>query len=269
MISNDRQVGLDPQDHEACVAVALARAQANGEIDTGLDLRLINSLEQAWDIQRSATLATEDEIYGIALTCTSAMTSRQLRCDQPVYGPLFAGTCVASGEHLRVSSAMIGVGAQLAFVFGRSYPQAPDEALSIASLADAIAACHMALQVVARRVSHAIPLNTWTAIADFGLSGAYIAGSPIDDWRDRLTPDGVVALTVDGSVNGHGRLSDVMGHSLHAALWLAGKLRDRGGVIEAGSIVATGSCTGLVQLAPGHRIAGDFGALGNVSVLVD
>ena len=159
---------------------------------------------------------------------------------------------------------MLGVGAQLSFVFGLSY--VPGRTPGCRKPADAIASCRVALQVPARRVPHSVPLNDWTATADFGLSGAYVEGARIEGWRERLDPGRAATLAVDGHVHARGHLGDTLGGPLAAVSWLVERLAREGRFVEAGDIVSVGSCTGLVQLNPDRTVRGDFGELGSVEL---
>ena len=154
-------------------------------------------------------------------------------------------------------------------MFGRSFPQDEAEPIDRSSVGDAIACCRISLQVIARRVPHLVPLNDWTATADFGLAHTYVEGPNVEGWRHRLVGDSGVSLRMDGRVVAEGQAGQVMRHPLAVAAWLVERLVRRGACIEAGDIVATGSCTGLVQMTPGHLVTGDFGRFGSVELRLE
>ncbi|MBV9459051.1 MAG: hypothetical protein JO141_16230 [Bradyrhizobium sp.] len=259
-------VGLTPGIEAIGRQLAIARRDKG--LAESIDLRSIESMEAALSVQTEAVVAFNDEPIGWTLAGTSDATCRLLRCDAPIVGPIFSETTLRSGEHLPVSHTMLGVGAQFAFLFGRSFPQTESETLDFRTIADTILSCHISLQVVGRRVASAVPLNAWTATADFGLSEIYVEGAEIHNWQDKVATVPAI-LRIDGHVNATGSGADLMGHPLAPALWLCKHLRSRGGCIEAGDIVATGSCTGLVQISPGHVVTGDFGDLGSVELHLD
>ena len=248
------------------VAAALARARKSGAVDESIDLRRVRSLDEASVVQMLASADLVDEVQGFSLAATSSASAHSLSCEEPVYGPLFESAHYRSGKALRVTPSMIGVGAQIAFTFGRTYPQSDYDLSSLSLVADAIVTCSLGLQIVSRRVPHATPLNSWTATADFGLAGAYIEGPSVAHWRKRLSRMGDVTMRMDGHALQHGRIGDTMGHPLRAVHWLAKSLHSQGKYIEAGSIVTTGSCTNFVQLTPQHTVVGDFSDLGSVSL---
>lgn len=83
-----------------------------------------------------------------------------------------------------------------------------------------------------------------------------------------LDPAGLAAIEVGVSLDGRqvltGRSDCVMDHPLNAVAWLARKLSARGHKLEIGDIVATGSCTTILQVLPGQTMVTDFGPLGGV-----
>lgn len=259
-------LGYDEIDR---TGAALASAHRSGTlVRAGIDLSRVGSLAEALAVQAAACLAHGGERIGRSLAATTPLTARLLGCDEPVIGPLFPADRLTSGASLPARTSMLGVGAQLAFVFGRSlFPEAGEE-MEIAEIADAIASCHVALQVLGRRVPHATPLDAWTATADLGLVEAFVEGAAVRDWRARLREDGPASLRLDGHVAAEGRLADLMGHPLAPLAWLARRLGSDGDGIDAGDIVTTGSCTGLLQIRPDAHVTADFGDLGTVTLRV-
>lgn len=230
------------------------------------DLGAIGSLGGAEAVQAAAALALDQTRIGWSLAATSDVTRRLLGCTEPVAGPLFAEDTYMSGSSLALRSSMLGIGAQFAFTFGRSYPM-EDETVGLESVADAVVSCRLALQILSRRVPDTVPLNTWVATADFGLSDAFVTGTSVEEWRFRALGDTDIRLLVDGHACAWGRGRDTLGDPLAPLLWLAERLAGRGQVIDAGDVVATGTCTGLVQLTPGRHVSGQFAGLGEVDLL--
>lgn len=255
------------QDEIELLGQRLAKARTGQELAPrrDCDLRRIDSDGGAAAVQAAAAIALGLDRIGHGLAATTRVTSRLLRCHEPIIGPIFSEDRLISGSSLRLRSAMLGVGAGYAFVFGRSYP-AEGEDIDRSTVLGAIASCHIALQVLGRRVPGDTPLNDWTATADFGLAEAYIEGPRVETWRDRDLSKITILLRLDSHVCASGRGSDTLGDPLEALAWLAHRLEDGGGAIEAGDIVASGSCTGLVQMTPGTVVTGDFEGLGTVEL---
>jgi 2-keto-4-pentenoate hydratase len=57
-----------------------------------------------------------------------------------------------------------------------------------------------------------------------------------------------------------------MGDPRAALAWLANELPAIGAPLEAGQVVATGTCVKPVPVAPGDDVSCDFGVLGRVSM---
>lgn len=245
----------------------LAEARRSGRaIRRGdCDLRRIGSLAEAEAVQAEAVAILGFDGIGHHIAATTPELSRRLNCPEPITGPLLPDDCLTSGSSLRVSRAMLGIGAQFAFVFGRSYPQ-HGESVSPNTIADAIASCHLGLQVLARRTEADMPLNDWVGTADFGLAECHVEGPSVHGWRRADLPECEVRLQVDGSTCASAWASSTQGSPLAPLLWLARHLDARGRVIDAGHVVAAGSCTTLVQLTPGHLVSGIFGELGSVEL---
>ena len=242
----------------------LAACRRRGET-SALPLHEIASLEQAEAVQAVAVAAYGGQRCGYKIGATSPGVQRMLGCEEPFFAPLFANDMVESGATYRLPPGLLGIECEFAFVMARAYPAA-GEAPSPDTLADAIASCHLALEIVGRRVDASIPLDAVSATADFALDMAYVHGPRIPDWRARDLAAVPVTARVDGQVRASGTGAEVLGSPLNALLWLARALAVRGAGFEAGDIVSTGTCTGIVPVGSGQRFRGDFGDLGFVEV---
>lgn len=245
--------------------IALAEAyRQGGLVEAGIDLRDISSAEDALAVRDAAIAALDSQHLGYALAATTPQTARLLGTETPIVGPIFPERVLPSGSSLRLGPSVIGIGAQLAFVFGRT-PDRSDLVDGV-SLAGAIASCHLGLQVLGRRVPHSVRLDGHTGLADLGLTEAFVHGPRIPDWRERLRADLDVSLSLDGHVCGHGLVGSRSPRALDPLKWLVETLRTGSPGVEAGDLVTTGSVTGLLQVRPGQVASGDFGELGAVAV---
>jgi len=136
------------------------------------------------------------------------------------------------------------------------------------SASKAIVACQPAIGILGRRSLHG-SFGYFAAIADFGLHVATIAGSlakPVD-------LEELQAIQVAASINGKPVASasaiEILGHPVEAVMWLSRELANQGKVLNPGDIVATGSCTPILQVLPGQELSVDFGSLGQVSCHFD
>jgi 2-keto-4-pentenoate hydratase len=240
----------------------LARCRRRGEI-AALPLDSMGSRAEAEAVQDAAVAAYGGRRRGYKIGATNAGVQHLLGCREPFFGPLFAEDMLESGATFRMVPGLLGIECEFAFVLKRACPA---EAVSLESLRDAISSCHLALEVVGRRVESSVRLNEASAIADFALDVAYVHGPEIPDWRDRDLGRAPVTARVDGQRQAEGRGAEVLGDPLNALLWLARALAERNRRLEAGDIVSTGTCTGITPVAAGRRFRGDFHDLGAVEL---
>ena len=244
----------------------LARCRQRGEV-AALPVDALGSRAAAEAVQDAAVAAYGGGRRGHKIGATNSSVQQLLGCREPFFGPLFAQDVLESGATFRLPRGVLGIECEFAFVMGRAYPAA-NEPVSLESLRDAVSACHLALEVVGRRVGGSVLLNEASAIADFALDVAYVHGPGVADWRDRDLSRAPVTARVDGRPAAEGRGAEALGDPLNALLWLARTLADRNRRLEAGDIVSTGTCTGITPVEAGRRFRGDFHDLGAVELVL-
>lgn len=138
------------------------------------------------------------------------------------------------------------------------------------TLADALAATarvRAAVEVIDSRVG-AMRAKANDSLADNAGAGYVVLGSVA------LAPDAVdlarieLSMTVDGERQA-ALVGDVMGHPAEPLAWLANKLPELdglGGSLKAGDIVITGAPVKSVAVAPGTRLAAEFGPFGSIEI---
>ena len=99
-------------------------------------------------------------------------------------------------------------------------------------------------------------------LADCMSNGGFVAGEPLTAWRTMDLRRITIALSVNGAVAERGPATKILGDPLLAVVALA-NAQPLAGLLEAGQIVTTGTCTTPLAIARG-RYAGDFGPLGQV-----
>lgn len=244
----------------------LAQCRRQGVV-ADLPLAEIKTLDHAEAVQADAIDAYDRDLRGYSLQATSALTRRLLNCHTPIVAPIAASEIIANGAHVRLPFGALGIGCGFAFLFGRSFP-ATDDALDL-NPQDAISACLPMAQLLGRRVGGAAALDELTATADFALNIVVATGPAIPSWRalDLAAMD--VRASIDGQTLAAGKGRDIMDHPLNAISWLGHKLRRRGAQIEAGEIVTTGSCAGLLQIAPGQIFRATFGGSAQIEIVIE
>jgi 2-keto-4-pentenoate hydratase len=242
----------------------LARSRRHNEF-CDLPLDLISSDGEAYDIQATAQDALGFERKGYALVGTSEESRRTLGLAKPIYSEIPAFSLLAGTKEFRLPPSTIGVQCELVFTMLRSYPDA-GEAINLDSAADAVLDCRPAIGILGRRTRRAFSGNG-AAIADFGLHVATLCG----DHTGALPPADLAGIDITTFLFKQtvfaGRSASVMGNPLNAVMWLASQLCAKGRQLQIGDIVATGSCTTILQVWPGQHLAADFGPLGQVECI--
>lgn len=101
-------------------------------------------------------------------------------------------------------------------------------------------------------------------IADNGLASHLILGEAGDGVAhgDFVDQEVTVLLNNREMQRGDGRI--VLGNPLNSLIWLVRHILDRGQDIPEGSLVASGSCTGMLEVQAGDHVEARFGSLGAV-----
>lgn len=227
-----------------------------------LPLGLISSEREAYDIQSTAQDALGFERRGYAIVGTSDASRRTLGLTKPIYSEIPASALLMGAKEFRLPPGTIGAQCEFVFTMLRPFPDV-DEAINLESVADAVLGCRPAIGIVGRR-SRRLCTGNSAAIADFGLHVATICG----DYASNLTPGDLADIEITTFLFKQtvfsGRASSVMGHPLNAVAWLARELAANGKQLEPNDVVATGSCTTILQVLAGQHLAADFGPLGQV-----
>lgn len=242
----------------------LAQCRRTGTL-TGVPLHEIATRADAEAFQAAAVKALAGTPCGYKIGATSTEVQQWLGCREPIDAPIRREDVLASGATFPVPAGLLGIECEFAFLMGRDFPGS-GESLTPAALRSAVAQCHLALEIVGRRVPADVPLNEATAIADFSLDVAVVQGAAIPDWERRDLAALPVRAVLDGTTMASGTGAMVLGHPLNALLWLATTLNKRGGRLRAGDLVLTGTCTGITKVAPGQDFAGCFADLPPVRV---
>ena len=195
-------------------------------------------------------------ITGRKIGLTSEAVQRQLGFAQPVSGTLFADRCVADGIDIPAGTLMQPrAEAELAVVLGDDLDKGTHTVVDVMS---AISYVLPAIEIVDSRIAD-WDLTVVDMVADNACSGFYVVGSrpmSLSDLRIQrgevhmgLRLNGKSAWPVEGP-----ELAALGGNPLHALVWLADSMCERGTPLAAGECVMTGSLGPMVPLSPGDEI---------------
>lgn len=224
------------------------------------------SVEEGYRVQAAFRKLWKDKVAGWKIGATAKPVMAKFGIAEPFMGPFYAADVHTSPARLdarRFNQLVIET--EFAYRLGRALPPCPS-GYSRAEIIEAVDALVPAFELINCRFE-ALPLdNAPVAIADCGLNGAMVLGTPITDWRDLDVPHHSVHLLVDGIVKGEGTGASALGDPRNVLDWAVNKLSRSGVGLEKGQILSTGTCTGVVFLEPRQTAVGDFGKLGKIEV---
>ena len=177
--------------------------------------------------------------------------------------PIYAPTVVPSPASLPARNfKIIGIECEIGFRFdkalsARPQPYSRDEVLAAVSLVPTI-------EVVDSRYQDFRAIDRLMVLADNFSNGGLVYGTATKDWGGIDLAHPPIEVTADGKP-----FADCTGlragTPIDLMLAAAAHANGRGG-IPAGTVITTGTHTGLVFTEPGAKIAADFGKLGRVEV---
>jgi 2-keto-4-pentenoate hydratase len=134
-----------------------------------------------------------------------------------------------------------------------------------ASVADRVAACMPAFELVEDGDADYKTLDAFTLIAQNTWNGGVVLGPPVAAWRPVDLESAVTRCWINDRPQGQGKTGDAMGHPFEAVAWVANLLNRRGRQLDRGMIVMTGSSITTKFPAPGDRVRFAIDGLGEVT----
>ncbi len=222
--------------------------------------------EDGYAIQKAFINLWDDKLAGWKVGATAPQAQALFGTDEPFYGPLFARDILQNPAKLASRHYHVfGVEAEFAFVFAKDLPPNP-EPLSRRAILEYLGAAHIAIEFVSPRLDKPAGYGIAQLIADGAGNGAVVLGPEIENWRDRDLSQEGASMFIDGNEVAAGTGAEVLGHPLSSLIWFAARAGGHGHTVKRGSVVITGSCTGLKMAGPGAGVVADFGGLGKVSL---
>jgi 2-keto-4-pentenoate hydratase len=180
-----------------------------------------------------------------------------------VAAPIFASAVHPSPASLPARGfKLIGIECEVGFRFNRALPPRPQpytrhEVLAAASL-------HPTIEVVDSRYRDFRSLDRLITLADNINNGALVYGPAVAHWDGIDLAHPPIEVTADGKPFAECTGLQA-GTPIELVLAAVAHANGRGG-IAAGTVVTTGTHTGLALTEPGSTIVADFGRLGRVEV---
>src|SRR5262245_10489558 len=227
-------------------------------------------LEEAYRIQdavhQQLAAAGAGAIAGWKIALTTKAMQQMTGVDQPAGGAIFASLVHASRARLEASNYHhLGVEFEIALRLGDALP-ASGGPWTRSRVADRVAACLPAFELVEDGNADYKTLDAFTLVAQNAWNAGVVLGTPVTAWRGLDLETSPTRAWVNGEPRGQGKAGDALGHPLGALAWLANHMTRRGRTLERDMIVMTGSSITTVFPAPGDRIRFAVDTLGEVSL---
>ena len=247
------------------LAEALWKARMSGAVIPLEARRAPASIAAAYEVQAAMIALAGLPQVGWKLGATTRAALDLLALDEAFAGPLFAPHCHRSGVEIALLPAH-GPGLETEFLLGLGADLPPRAAAYTAKeAAAAVAFVAPAFEVIGCRFTGGLAGNGLLVIADGGGNAAMVQGEPVRDWRRFDLGGHGLRLDLNGTEAASGSSSAlIFGDPIGALAWFASQPVLAGRGLRQGEIVMTGTCTGLLPLAPGDEAVADFGELGEV-----
>jgi len=192
-------------------------------------------------------------IAGWKIALTSKAMQQMTGVDQPAAGAIFSSVVHPSPARIDVGAYHhLGVEFEVAVRLGDALPAGPP--WTRASVADRVAACLPAFELVEDGHADYKQLDAFTLIAQNTWNGGVVLGTSGAGWRTVDLERAVTRCWINDRPEGQGKTGDAMGHPFEAVAWLANLLNRRGRRLERDMIVMTGSSITTKFPAPGDRV---------------
>jgi 2-keto-4-pentenoate hydratase len=244
------------------LAEALARNRAAGTV-TDLPMSMLQSTDEAVAVQSAALDAYDPDFRGYTLVGTNPIVRSTLGLREPIFSAIPEKAFHKNLPRISLPRGVLGAQCELVMTIGKTYPSEGDY-IDRSSAAGIVVACQPAIGLLGRRTRPAAESHL-VAIADFAFHVATICGpsvrhiDPID--LDKIE----MVARIDDNIVATATTGTILGYPLDAVTWLASKLSAEHRHLSVDDVIATGSCTPVLQVLPGQNLSVEFNTLGSVS----
>lgn len=248
-------------------AYALLNARKTGGLVPADALGSVTDLPSAYAAQRDQLALSGEALRGWKIGATSAAAQNVLGLSGSIFGPIPDGAVHENGATVKLHAAHGNfVESEFTIRLAQDLPSR-DTPYTRAEITTAVASVHASFELVACRLADGLAGAGHLVVADCGIHGGAVLGTEIAqaDWDslENIT----VTQSADGEKTAQGTGSDTgWAHIFDAVIWLAAQQADMARPLQAGDIIMTGTCTGVLPITPGQSLHADFGGLAEVSV---
>jgi 2-keto-4-pentenoate hydratase len=243
---------------EAAIDMLMAVREGRAPPLAGLGAAAPASEAEAWAIQRGVLARLGGRIGGYKCATPPGRPPSAAALNAAFIRPSPTAWPVAPGGR-------IGIETEIAFRLGRDLP-ARATPYTREEVLDAVAGCFPAVEMVETRYQDPKQVSPLEAMADHIAHAGLVCGADVPDWRARDLTTLTVRQTYGDEVQVEKQGGNPSGDPVAPLVWLASYLPTMGLHLQAGQVVTTGSCTGLLWVAGGRRVTGAFAGFGEVVV---
>jgi 2-keto-4-pentenoate hydratase len=185
---------------------------------------------------------------------------------EPQAGPILADRLQPSPARFAMpANAFRTVEGEVAFTLGRDLPT-HSQGYSEDEVWDAMATLHVGIEVLESSFIDRRRISEFAVLGDLLNNGAYCYGAAVKDWRrlDVATP--AASIAIDGKEIRRAKAGTPGGHPKRLLTWLANHAASRGLPLKAGTIITTGSHTGMLDAPPGAMVTAQLEGIGEATL---
>jgi 2-keto-4-pentenoate hydratase len=227
---------------------------------------LPKTLEQAYDIQIATFRLRGMGTAGFKIGLTNVEAQRSSGAAAPIAGRLASADILRSPARIALSHDHLRiVEAEVVFEVGCTI-LANDGPLSDADLHHCLRGAYAGIEICNSRLSASDDAPLPAIVADNSNADRLVIGERLPHWSIEALADLRVTLTRSGQPAIDGTSRRVLGQPVKALTWLVNWLGTRGEGLKAGDLIASGSCTGMTEVAPGDSVVATFDGGARVAV---
>jgi len=224
------------------------------------------NVAEGYSIQVAAARLRGPDVAAFKIGVTSAESQRALGTAEPIAGRLAASDLLRSPARIALPEKHLHVvEAEVVFEIGRDLPAAR-RPFNEAAVCESIRGAFAGIEICNSRFSNGDELSLAHLVADNSNADLLVVGDRIASWPAGDFANLSIVLTCGSGTPVVGSPARVLGHPVRALAWLANWLAARGEGLQRGQLVASGTCTGIVEAAPSDVVIATFGTQARVSV---
>ncbi len=239
------------------LATALVQARRPGAERIAIPAVLPASLEEAYQVQ-DAVIKKSRGVAGWKVGAPSPTAD-------PSCAPILAGSVMtASGAGIAVPAVM-AVEVELAFKMAKAIPSS-NTAPSREAVLAAIGSAHLAIELCATRFAGGEKSPPMALHADNINNFGLVLGPEIKAWRTINSETQLATVAVDGKPVVEMKGGYAAKDAIRVLVWQVQHIVTRRGGMPAGTVITTGSWTGIHWMAPPAKIAAAFPGFGAMEI---